>query len=418
MNNNNIDLIVIKLFFNFEVYSKFSDSFQESFLKTNNKDLYKVYSSLKAFHEQFPSKGIRNASELKLFFHSQYPASTKADLAIADAVFEQLDSIDVDPDLAAHCLNSHRKRVKAVEHAQVALDVSQGQKPWEALLEASKAVLEASDEAEDEASSDLVAVGLSSLVGDTLTPGLRWRLKTMNKMMGSLRKGNFGFLFARPEAGKTTFVADQVSFMVQQTKGNILWFNNEQVGEEVRLRLYQAMFGVTRDQLFKDAEFYEKEYVRNGGDRIILVDRAVIDRGFVDRLCNRFQPVLIVFDQLDKIKGFSDDRNDLELKAIYQWARELAKDYGPVIGVCQAGASGEGKRWLDMDDVDGSKTAKQGEADWILGIGKQGGEGFSQLRHLHLCKNKLPGDEDTIPELRHGKSDVLFFEQVARYKDL
>jgi transketolase len=36
---------------------------------------------------------------------------------------------------------------------------------------------------------------------------------------------------------------------------------------------------------------------------------------------------------------------------IYIWARELAKEFAPVIGVCQAGASGENKMWLDMNDV-------------------------------------------------------------------
>ena len=38
------------------------------------------------------------------------------------------------------------------------------------------------------------------------TSGLRWRLNWLNKALGSLRKGDFGFIFARPETGKTTFL--------------------------------------------------------------------------------------------------------------------------------------------------------------------------------------------------------------------
>ena len=34
---------------------------------------------------------------------------------------------------------------------------------------------------------------------------------------------------------------------------------------------------------------------------------------------------------MDKIKGFKADRNDLELKAIYQWAREIAKKYSEML---------------------------------------------------------------------------------------
>jgi hypothetical protein len=71
-----------------------------------------------------------------------------------------------------------------------------------------------------------------------------------------------------------------------------------------------------------------------------------------------------------------------------------------------------------MDDVDSSKTAKQGEADWILGIGKAHQEGLENIRHLHLSKNKLFGDENTNPSLRHGKRDVLLFANIARYGDL
>ena len=65
--------------------------------------------------------------------------------------------------------------------------------------------------------------------------------------------------------------------------------------------------------------------------------------------------------------------------------------YGPVIGVCQAGGTAEGKRYLDMNDIDSSHTAKQGEADWIIGIGKDNSGGYEKMRYLSILKNKLPG---------------------------
>ena len=120
---------------------------------------------------------------------------------------------------------------------------------------------------------------------------------------------------------------------------------------------------------------------------------------------------------MDKIKGFKADRNDLELKAIYQWAREIAKKYAPVIAVSQAGGDAEGKLWLTMDMVDGSKTAKQGEADWILGIGKEQ-DNTSRIRYLNISKNKLLGDSDTLPDMRHGTAQVIIKPEVARYEDI
>ena len=108
---------------------------------------------------------------------------------------------------------------------------------------------------------------------------------------------------------------------------------------------------------------------------------------------------------------------DLKLGTIYQWARELAKQYCPVIAVSQADVSGEGKKWLTMENVSNAKTAKQAAADWILGIGCTFNDSEQFDRFLHLSKNKLTGDSDTLPELRHGKMSVRIVPELARYED-
>jgi pectate lyase len=126
---------------------------------------------------------------------------------------------------------------------------------------------------------------------------------------------------------------------------------------------------------------------------------------------------LIIIDQLDKVRGFKADRHDLQMKYLYQWAREIAKTNAPVVAVCQAGGSAEGKAWLDLNDVDSSKTAKQGEADWMLGIGAES-DAMSNSRYLKINKNKLIGDKDTKAELRHGNQAVLIQPHIARYKEM
>jgi hypothetical protein len=71
-----------------------------------------------------------------------------------------------------------------------------------------------------------------------------------------------------------------------------------------------------------------------------------------------------------------------------------------------------------MSHVANAKTSKQAEADWILGIGKVNDPGYDAIRYLHLSKNKLLGDEDTKPDQRHGRREVLIEAQTARYKDI
>jgi hypothetical protein len=288
-------------------------------------------------------------------------------------------------------------------------------------LEQFRALQETQEEEKEE--DFFVSDDLVFLVDTTFKkPGLRWRLKTLNQMLGSLRKGDFGFVFARPETGKTTFLASETTFMAEQLgeeDGPILWFNNEEQSEKPMLRCIQASTGCTLPQLYSDLDGYNKKYHElTKGKLKIIKDVSIIHRSFVEKLCRRYKPSLIIFDQIDKIVGFDADREDLKLGAIYQWARELAKQYAPVIAVCQADGTGEGVKWLTMSNVANAKTSKQAEADWIVGIGRSNDPGYDSIRYLHASKNKLLGDEDTIPDQRHGRREVLMDQQTARYKDI
>lgn len=289
-----------------------------------------------------------------------------------------------------------------------------------------KRALEALDALPEEDSDDedfeFVSDSLTALVDAAVsTPGLRWRLSTLNRMLGSLRKGNFGFVFARPETGKTTFLASEVSFMCSQLgddAGPIVWLANEEPGANVKLRIYQAWFGIDMATLLSDVPKWEALFIKESRGKLKVLDRATISKQTVEKLCKKFNPSLLIADQLDKITGFENDREDLRLGSIYQWARELAKMYCPTIGICQADGTGEGVKWLTMGHVANAKTAKQAEADFILGIGKQNADGYESIRYLHLSKNKLLGDSDTEPEFRHGKLECLIKPEIARYVDL
>lgn len=269
---------------------------------------------------------------------------------------------------------------------------------------------------------EFVTTKLSVIMGEIFQkPGLRWRLDALNKSLGSLRKGNFGFLFARPETGKTTFLASEISFMLTQLKdedGPIVWFNNEQVGTEVMLYVYRAYFGLELTRIRQDIAGFEKRFEEETKGKFLLVDNANLDKTYVEKIAKATKPSLMVFDQIDKVKGFAADREDLRLGAIYIWARELAKLYCPTIGICQADGTAENVKWLTMDHVANAKTAKQAEADWILGMGAVHADGMQFIRYLHLSKNKLMGDEDTLPRMRHGKMEVLIQPEIARFKDI
>lgn len=206
--------------------------------------------------------------------------------------------------------------------------------------------------------------------------------------------------------------------MLDQTDKDIIWFNNEEQGSKVMLRVYQSYFGVPVYELIANAKHYKQLFQDATNGRFKLFDSASIERSTVEKVLQRCNPGLIIYDQIDKIKGFKADRDDLVYGAIYQWARELAKTYAPTIGVCQAGGLAEGQRWLTMDHVANAKTSKQAEADFIVGIGKTHETGAEYVRYLNISKNKLMGDSDSIPHLRHGRMEVLIKPEIARYVDV
>lgn len=171
-------------------------------------------------------------------------------------------------------------------------------------------------------------------------------------------------------------------------------------------------------QLFANLPKNGQQYMEKTHGKLKIYDSGAIHKNTVESLCRRYKPSLIIFDQIDKIHGFTNDREDLRLGSIYLWARELAKAHAPVIGVCQADGTGEGVKWLTMAHVANAKTSKQAEADWIVGIGKVADQGYENIRYLHASKNKLIGDTDTVPDLRHGKQEVLIKAEFARYEDI
>jgi KaiC/GvpD/RAD55 family RecA-like ATPase len=339
------------------------------------------------------------------------------DKDVIEALLGIIHTTNIQPDLAETLLIQYKERTLAHAIALTAIAVTEGKTPFSELADKLDDAAVPQVVEEDE----FVSTDLGELYENQVKKhGLRWRLNTLNRMFGSLRKGDFGFIFARPETGKTTFLANEITFFAEQLTmehGPILWFNNEEDGKKVQLRIFQAALGVTLQDLFKDVKVSNETYHTLTRNKIKVIDSANISKQQVESLCKKLSPSCIIFDQLDKVKGFTGDREDLRLGTVYQWARELAKTYCPVVAVCQADGTAEGKKWLTMENVANAKTAKQAEADWILGIGATHQDGFEFIRHLHASKNKLTGDEDSDPKMRHGKADVVIDPERARYKD-
>jgi KaiC/GvpD/RAD55 family RecA-like ATPase len=408
------ELSIVKAFLSYSTWNSYN-----TYITTKDfpEDLQFLYRCLDTYHKTNEEQIDLHVLDLANVFFSQH----KKDKEFYEGVFDTLTTYEPNVGTINQLLESVKRGKILRDLSITSYEVAEGKAPYSA-LEKLLGALNSPQEASNGQEDDFVSANLEDLLSKTYSDGgLSFRLEALRKMLGPLRKGNFGFIFARPETGKTTFLASEITYMAEQLKegdGPILWCNNEQVDDEVFLRVYQAGLGITIEQLLSNKTHWQAEFHKRFGNKILMPRNFVSTKQNVERLVKRYKPSLMVFDQIDKIKGFDADREDLLLGAIYQWARELAKQYCPIVAVCQADGSGEGQKWLTMANVANAKTAKQAEADWILGIGKTHDVGWETIRFLHLSKNKLMGDEGTDPTMRHGKVEVVIKPEIGRYEDI
>jgi KaiC/GvpD/RAD55 family RecA-like ATPase len=243
-------------------------------------------------------------------------------------------------------------------------------------------------------------------------------LDELNASIGPIGKGDFIVVGARPDAGKTTFLASEITHMASQLppEGTLLWLNNEERCEKVQARIITAALGVPYENIEKDWASAYEEYCREiNGDvgKIVLKDISGAYVSQINRVVKRLNPSVIVIDQLRKIHGFEREAGNetTRQELIFNWARDLAKEYAPVITVHQADGTAENQEWIDMSQLHMSKTGIQGEADAIITIGRTMTKPKS--RFIYVPKNKMQGDD---PAMRNGKFEVEIDGPCARFR--
>ncbi len=405
-------LSVLKLFLNRKTWQTYNEFIDHDLLRKNYPELFKLFICLGRLHSK--GEADRSIAELSAQLFTDYPA---ADTGIIDGLLGRVASAESSAPITDY-LDRARERGSALKVAFSLLDFAEGkqQEPAQS-RELVESYLALKPVAVLDPVKEFGKYDFKEIIKRVNVGGLHWRLKCLNQSLGPIRKGDFGVVFARPETGKTTFLASELSHFVTQSDRPVIWFNNEQSEEAVRIRIMESVLGCTYAQIQIDPDKAEAVFDAKGGNRIWLQNAADCSRTDVERLVSGFDSSCIVFDQLDKIRGFDSERDDLRLGTLYQWARELSKRYAPVIGICQAGDAASGVKWLNMEYAANARTSKQAEADYMLGIGLAYDD-HPNVRGISICKNKLLGGEETKPDLRHGKFEVLIEPEIARYRDM
>lgn len=182
-----------ELLLDYSLYIKYNNIIYNIF--KNNKELNILYIYLNKLHDKY--KRDLSFEEYSLYVLTNCP---KKDRDVLNKLLTGVKEIDTSSCVIEDIIQDVQNKQKAYDLAIQALEVSEGRKDFSDLLLSVK----------DLNSTELDSVRSSSMfVTDDLQElyeekqkavGLRWRLKILNKMLGSLRKGDFGFLYARPES--------------------------------------------------------------------------------------------------------------------------------------------------------------------------------------------------------------------------
>ena len=241
----------------------------------------------------------------------------------------------------------------------------------------------------------------------------QFNLMRLKENISGVGPGNLVIVFARPEVGKTAFwvslVAGPNGFAEQGAK--IHAFINEEPAVRTQMRAITCFTGLNREQISEniDEAYEEWKRIKDNIEMIDTVDWTVQD---IDRHCEKYNPDVVVIDQLDKI-GITGSfaRTDEKLRAVYTSAREIAKRRNcVVIAVSQASADAHNRNSISFDMMENSKTGKAAEADLIIGIGNNTtADPTNNIRVLNVSKNKITG--------WHGDPSCIIDRYTSRYSD-
>ena len=219
-----------------------------------------------------------------------------------------------------------------------------------------------------------------------------WPKSLNDRLDGGALRGHHVLLFARPETGKTLFSINLCAGFLAQ-KLNVLYVGNEEPAADIRDRIRGRLLHTSKSNIRRDREGSARLLAKYSESAVALAEG------------NSFQNVryllgkgskwdVLILDQIRNMRLKSDSRTS-ELEAAGIEARAIAKEFNVlVVSITQAGDSATNKVYLEMSDVDSSKTGIPASADLMVGIGADEAMKLNGLLGISLPKNKLSGIHD------------------------
>lgn len=232
-----------------------------------------------------------------------------------------------------------------------------------------------------------------------------WPKPLNDRLEGGALRGHHVLVFARPETGKTLFAINLCAGFLHQ-RLNVLYVGNEEPVADIRDRVRGRLLKTSKADIRRDREAAAARLAKADiGTLRIAGDAATF--ATVRGLLSGASVDVVILDQIRNMRLKSDSRTS-ELEAAGIEARSIAKDFNVlVVSITQAGDSATNKVYLEMSDVDSSKTGIPASADLMIGLGSDEAMKLNGLMGISLPKNKLSGLHDKFTVTTNFQTGVI-----------
>jgi KaiC/GvpD/RAD55 family RecA-like ATPase len=240
-------------------------------------------------------------------------------------------------------------------------------------------------------------ITVDSLVAERREEGMLMKVlpRVINdRLDGGLLPGHHVTVFARPEMGKSLGIISFAGGFARQGYP-VLFIENEDRPSDVQMRLVSNLSGMDRRQVLNDPEKAQRVADTNGLEQVKVVELTPGTPHQIEELVARYSPSVVIINQLRNL-NVGEQNKVIALEEAAKEARNIGKrNNAAVISVTQAGDSADGKRFLEMGDVDFSNTGIPAQCDVLMGIG--GDEAMIQQgeRGISFPKNKIGVGRDS-----------------------
>jgi replicative DNA helicase len=354
-------------------------------------------------------------ADIEALFFSQNPTLTTAQKESYQTIFRKIDAVELlNVDVAQNVLRELNREDAANELMDLAFKMSNGE------VTSLHKIVEFVDRREEDFMPALKVYFENMDIDSLLKKNdlkFRWKfnIPTVAALIPGVNHGQIIVGAARPNTGKTSshayLCAGPDGFAHQGAKVMVL--ANEEDTSRVSARYLTAACGMKIEDIVKNRAKAEKLFSPIK-DRLKVTDATGWDLDRVERAIKAYEPDVVIADMADKFQpeGRYTAHHE-QLKATYIRFRIIAKQYNCVLfAMSQLSAEAEGKVFVNMSMLEGSRTGKASEADVLFCItktpmveGQQ--EEESPERHWLILKNKLTG--------KHGRVITLLDPETATY---